>query len=51
VKVAAPYHFSISPTCGFAFRDSAGTCIQVEYTPHPAPKGLSKKAKGIKSNL
>jgi len=30
---AAPYHFSVSPTCGFAFGD-------VEYTQHPALKGL-----------
>jgi len=34
---ATPYHFSISPTCGLA-----GTCFYVEYTPHPALKGLKK---------
>jgi len=37
---AAPYNFSISPTCGFIFGDSAGTCFHIEYTPHPALKRL-----------
>jgi len=34
----APYNFSISTTCGFAF-GGAGTCFHVEYTPHPHLKG------------
>jgi len=33
---SSPSHFSISPTCGWAFGDSAGTCYHVEYTQHPA---------------
>jgi len=37
---SSPSHFSISPTCGWAFGDSAGTCYHVEYTQHPALKGL-----------
>jgi len=36
----APYDFSTSPTCAFAFGDSAEACFHVEYTPHPALKGL-----------
>jgi len=49
----ASYHFSISPTCGFALGENAGTCFHVEYTPqcagtcfhveytpHPALEGL-----------
>jgi len=41
---AAPYHFLISPTCGFTFGDAGtctGTCFHVEYIPHPVLKGLT----------
>jgi len=32
--LAAPYNFSISPTCGLSFGDGTGTCFHVEYNPH-----------------
>jgi len=38
---AVPFNFSISPTCSFAFGD--GGTFHVEYTPHPALKGLIVK--------
>jgi len=37
---AAPYNFSISPPCGFAFRHIAGTCFHELISTHLALKGL-----------
>jgi len=42
------YRFSISLTCGFAFRHSAGMCFYVVHARHFALKGL-KNTKLIKN--
>jgi len=47
-RLAVPYHFSISLTCGFAFRYSAGTCFHVMHTRHLALKGLKKHFEKLK---
>jgi len=53
-RLAFPYHFSISLTCDFAFRHSAGTRFHVVHARHLALKELSKvdrKNHGLETSL